>query len=450
MPSATVTAMPSSTPTAAPTATLQPTHTVTAVVTATTTPTEASESIRFVPAALTPEQASSSLAGWAIDPQALEGKAYREPESDTTIVLSQSTYDAIAKALGGKATTEAIARELRNAKYAELISYYLTHMPAEIGPWTHSKRLLVIETDSHGNPWLLAPKPDATIDRSLQHMDLSVAERVTRMADGTIDARAIQFVRIPTGQVQTAFRYFYDYARGQYLALDGSLPKYVYNPDKKVWDLAPTDIVTPQERIGLILDSQATTLGLLDAKGNLNPNAYEIMKDAQGNPAFVLVKGGDNGSPYGLNLENASAFRKAVQIVNQVDPNLVRILASEYGLAAIAGDANPVDFNEKTKGTSALINVGSCMIQVNEGSDVWHQGPSREIIALKLTLIESRGIGHLDNKLSDPLDKNQGIDKAMWLLAWLQQHRSSFSQTEYDWLLTSTRYTLEWYRQNSR
>ena len=141
---------------------------------------------------------------------------------------------------------------------------------------------------------------------------------------------------------------------------------------------------------------------------------FEVVKDAEGKAAFVIVKGGNNG----FDENNFITLKDSIEKMNKIDSTITRTLVNKNTLRFVSTDINNIDFFGKNRGYTAkyfnhdfggviLINPG-CFKQ--EKKMVTYTNISSLIV-------ESRALYFLskNNNPSDKLSDNIGIDKGMYL-----------------------------------
>jgi hypothetical protein len=199
---------------------------------------------------------------------------------------------------------------------------------------------------------------------------------------------------------------------------------------------------TPEQKMEKNLKDLADELGLnineitkySQTKQTEGYNSFNIIKNAQNEPAVIMVTGGK----YGFNHENVKTVADTFQEINRIDPNMVKLL-QQYGLRATSFEMEPGNVFQQYPdfGGTYFSNLGIVLANQNAYSS-FPRG-----IYMGLVLMESRAIGfeRLPN-LPDKLDPRAGIDKAKWLTNWAEINKEKLVFEDYDYLIKLANATM--------
>jgi hypothetical protein len=162
---------------------------------------------------------------------------------------------------------------------------------------------------------------------------------------------------------------------------------------------------------------------------------FEVLNDANNKPAFVVVKGGDNG----FDEQKLASVENAINKLNQIDSTMVSTMRDKSGLIFISADVNNANTFEKypTYGATYDKNIFGGYILINQkymdsNNDV------ETFNTMGLLLTESRAlyttkfltgykngagiysIGGYTNA-SDRLDEKIGIDKGLYIISFVDK-----------------------------
>ncbi len=238
---------------------------------------------------------------------------------------------------------------------------------------------------------------------------------------------------------------------------DGMQIQFVYDFAADKWTrISPeeradgrAELFSPEEKIKKIIAKHGRDYGLLHADGSVNHNAFEVLPNAQGEPAIILVRGGEGRSPYGLSDHNFAIFKQAVGRLNEIDPNIINLITRAFGLKAIGRDFPPFIFDDHPN-YAASYDWDLGTIHVNFDRNLDHEAHSTYIAAISAILMEARGLDSAINRNhKGELDSNDGIDKGLWIIEWIKKNRSKTSSQEYNFIMDYANFIIDRYRNYS-
>jgi len=209
----------------------------------------------------------------------------------------------------------------------------------------------------------------------------------------------------------------------------------------------------------MIREGNAFGLDVVEVKNYLatgetaDLKTFEVAKDAEGKPAFVIVKGGNNGFD-----ENGLVYiERTVDKMNKIDPTITRTIADKHNLRFLSEDINNEDFfkthnwgatyGEYDSGGFVLINQ-SALIGDPELADAQIMGFL--VTESRATYTTSFGSGALETTAPDRLSNNVGIDKGLYILNLSKEwfNNNKISKTEKSWLDAVGNGAVDYYSKN--
>jgi hypothetical protein len=323
-----------------------------------------------------------------------------------------------------------------------------------------------------GKPALINPKPELVREAikrgSIPIEEVTRANIYTLTENGQLEINSINFPTTPNGRVWSNFAYHWSDKLGTYVGHDLYQIKFVYDCQSKLWrKISPQEyltgkyeILTPEQRIKAIAEEYGEMYGFVNPDGSIKDEAVRILYDAEGNPAVLLLVEGKNGAPaeYGLSprWDSIRLFEAAWKRLNEIDPMIGLLFTRVYGLKIIGENLPRAIIGEPTfccgRENYAATYI-SGIIAINEGSLNIRSIP----FAMEILLAETRAIAHdygrLTNDSNAPywakiLDSNPGIDKAKFVLEWIEEHQSELTPQERKALTSFANGVLDWYQKN--
>jgi hypothetical protein len=465
--------------------------------TATPTPTPEPPSVSFTPAHLTPDTAVRFLAeGAGMDEEELQrqwaSRVWRgsgDEEQSVWVVLSREVLDEIISSdplLSEQAYNERPSPQKDISPYQQISSQRVAVILNE-SPWAKIMTTLLnspyqraifegnmfFATYVGGKPALINPRPELL--REAIKREYIPIEEVTRAniytltENGQLEIKSIQFPKAPNGIVWGNFAYHWSDKLGTYVGHDLYQIKFVYDCQSKLWrEISPQEyltgkyeILTPEQRIKAIAEEYGGMYGFVNPDGSIKDEAVRILYDAEGNPAVLLLVEGKNGAPaeYGLSprWDSIRVFEAAWKRLNEIDPMIGLLFTRVYGLKIIGENLPRAIIGEPTfccgrENYAATYISGIIAINEENLSD-------RSItFAMGILLAETRAMAHDDyNRLTNDqnspywariLDPNPGIDKAEFILEWIEENQSRLTPQEIKALNSVANHVLNWYREN--
>jgi len=171
---------------------------------------------------------------------------------------------------------------------------------------------------------------------------------------------------------------------------------------------------------------------------------FEVLNDAQDKPAFVVVKGGNNG----FDEKILPTIKRGISKLNKIDSNLLRIMVDKYGLRFISADIDNEETFERCPtwgGTYRDYDFGGIILLNNKLLNSYLESETSnkqdlyddiDFIVMGTLIVESRaiyttskGTSSLNTFAPDRLDDNIGIDKGLYILnlsqKWFDEGRIS-------------------------
>lgn len=226
--------------------------------------------------------------------------------------------------------------------------------------------------------------------------------------------------------------------------------------EKSLIDFLYTDtITTPTQTYTNLLELNPTDVETyLRNKSDIGLKSFQILKNAKGEPAFIVQTGGRWGlKPEGENITNA---KKAVDRLNQIDPDIVAIMTRRFGLRALTGDVLngsfvPGSFNYEA---SAAYDPNLGAIKFNEKT---RSRPAGYLDVIAALIEESAGIFSARHTISvngkpvikgsiEFLSIHPGLHKALFNENWVETHRDQLSSIEYNILISYARNSIDFYK----
>lgn len=240
-----------------------------------------------------------------------------------------------------------------------------------------------------------------------------------------------------------------------YVAADNLRITHQYDPESSKWyELEKyIPIGTAQERMNQSLrDLLGTnqTLGMdnpntpiVDNPLGLDPNevetylsgekadnfsSFRILPNSKGEPAIILVTGGQYGLSTGFG--NIEAITAAVKYMNSVDPTIIDTLTIQFGLRAISADIAPGDHFSRLPGYGSTFDrlLGILIYNEKELRTVGAHigiiiGETRGIYNNRKLINRARPGADSIIKVDDQLSERSTADKALWLKQWVESYK---------------------------
>jgi len=212
--------------------------------------------------------------------------------------------------------------------------------------------------------------------------------------------------------------------------------------------IIPEDLIKEDSQVResvkkMIEDGNSLDLDITEVKKYLltgetkDLNTFKVIKDAQGNPAFIVVKGGDNG----FNEKSLAYVGNAVNRLNEIDPTIIRTMADKHNLKFVATNTNGefekhpnwmATYRNPEFGGLILLNPKIFGINVD---NIEFGVIGALITESRAIYTTSKGTDSLITNAPDKLDENIGIDKALFLSSlskkWFNENKIDSFSKEY-------------------
>lgn len=171
-----------------------------------------------------------------------------------------------------------------------------------------------------------------------------------------------------------------------------------------------------------------------------NFHSFRILPNAKGEPAIILVTGGQYGMS--TSFGNIDQIVEAVKLMNEVDPTIIDTLTIQFGLRAISADIAPGGLFNRLAQPSSNFPGYAATLDRSLGIVIYNEKGAQNVgIHIGRIIIEARGLydSHhiipssipqplvlIDNNLIDPRKHNQ--EKSLFLKSWVETYAAKLPE----------------------